>query len=231
MTYGLLYCIFWRMNRTFKNAVIISTAIHFAIITPLYSVDISRDIPDQQKPMTVDYLVMDEIAKIEPPKISPDIRPDESREIKLSSNTGLEPTASTKKPKQEPAKKRKAAKVPPKDAAKSNPESRTAAAQEAQIKSTKDYIDYYQLIRENIRRKLKENYKYYYEEGDVHLAFILRSDGTLLSYAVAQAKSTPDENLRHIATVSLIEAAPFGPFPKTINIAKMSFSLVVSFKR
>ncbi len=203
-----------------KNAIVISTVIHFAVISPLYSVDISRDSARQDKPMTVDYLIMEEISKIPVEKIDTKSSTRETPGIEIKKTADVKPSQvkSVVRP------------VPPADA-KKQAESVVTAKAETKIKETKDYINYYQLIRERIREKLKENYRYYYKEGDVYLRFTLLSDGSLSEYTADPARSIKDDTLIHIATVSLIEAAPFQPFPKALTLPKMSFNLIVSFKK
>ena len=49
----------------------------------------------------------------------------------------------------------------------------SASISKTPIKSTEDYINYYQLIREKIRRRLKDNYIGYSKEGEVYLTFTL----------------------------------------------------------
>jgi hypothetical protein len=94
-----------------------------------------------------------------------------------------------------------------------------------------DYINYYQLIREKVRREVKDRYTSYNKDGEVALNFILNSDGTLASHDIDADKSTRDEELVHIASVSLVSAAPFQQFPKGLSVSRMSFSLVIEFRK
>lgn len=113
---------------------------------------------------------------------------------------------------------------------KPSPQSPKAA--EARIKSTHDYINYYQAIREKIRQALKSNYSGYYKNGEVALVFMLNRDGSLVSVGVVKlAKSTDDRRLVDIAVLSVREASPFPPFPKALAVPQMSFNLTVSFRR
>ncbi|MCM8761180.1 MAG: hypothetical protein NC938_00355 [Candidatus Omnitrophica bacterium] len=109
--------------------------------------------------------------------------------------------------------------------------SRELAEKQAKVKSTKDYINYYQLIREKIRQALKHHYKRYHKEGEVRLTFILRSDGSLSFFEVDKSASVRDEVLRDIAIRSLKEASPFSPFPKSVDLPSMSFEVTVVFKK
>lgn len=110
-------------------------------------------------------------------------------------------------------------------------EARELAKSQAPLKAKKDYINYYQLIREKIRQRLKERYSRVCGEGDVAVVFILNSSGSLSAVEIEEAKSTRDSNLGQIAVASVKDAAPFPPFPGELPVAKMSFDLTVSFKK
>jgi TonB family protein len=105
------------------------------------------------------------------------------------------------------------------------------AKKQAKVKSTKDYINYYQLLREKIRRRLKANYSDDLLEGEVVLNFTLDARGALLSCSADRANSVKDETLVRVAEKSLRDASPFSPFPKGLDIPRMSFSVAVSFKK
>jgi len=96
--------------------------------------------------------------------------------------------------------------------------------------TNKDYIGYYQVIREKIMQKLKNQYRDHYKNGDVHLSFTLKSDGKLESFFVDRAKSSDDNALIDIATTGLKRSSPFPPFPKELATPKISFSVIISFK-
>ena len=110
-------------------------------------------------------------------------------------------------------------------------EARELAKSQAPLRNKKDYINYYQLVREKIRQCLKERYGRSYGEGDVALIFILHSNGSLASVDVERASSVPDRILIQLAVLSIKEASPFPPFPKELALPKMSFDLMVSFKK
>lgn len=96
--------------------------------------------------------------------------------------------------------------------------------------NSEDYISYYKAVRQKIIEKLRNLYRYHYENGDVHLLFILKSDGKLEDFYVDRIKSTRDDTLIDIATSSLKRSSPFPPFPKGLAVPKVSFSVVISFK-
>jgi len=99
------------------------------------------------------------------------------------------------------------------------------------IKNTKDYVNYYQLIREKIRSRLKDNYVSRNKQGDVYMVFILNSSGELQRLEIDKARSTTDKRLIDIAGGSVREASPFPKFPKGLSIPSMSFNLQISFKK
>jgi len=102
---------------------------------------------------------------------------------------------------------------------------------ETHIKSTKDYINYYSLIREKIRACLRDDYKSYHGEGEVTLTFVLNSAGAVESIAIDPMNSTNNKSLQNISLSSIKEASPYPSFPKALTLPKMSFSLQISFKK
>lgn len=94
----------------------------------------------------------------------------------------------------------------------------------------KEYADYYQAVREKILKKLKDNYRDYYRNGDVDLSFVLNSSGILSRIDVNLGKSTEEKELIGIAILSLQQASPFLPFPKELTVPRLPLSLTISFK-
>jgi hypothetical protein len=94
-----------------------------------------------------------------------------------------------------------------------------------------DRIPYFKSIRDKILARLKRNYTSHYNDGDVHLFFILDRKGNVVRIDVALGRSTKDTKLVDTALLSLQQAAPFGPFPKDLNVPQVLFSLIVSFKK
>lgn len=110
------------------------------------------------------------------------------------------------------------------------PEKKETESQKS-IESRRDYVSYYQLMREKMRRCLKENYGERSNEGDIHLIFMLDPDGRLLKYEIDMVKSVDDKVLSDITVRSLKEASPFPPFPKGLPKRALSFDVTVSFKK
>ena len=196
------------MDPSFRIAIAISTIVHSVIFAPLCKIP-GQDIT---KPIVVDYV------KIKEPDVNIVVRKNsaaiETPKISLAKKIEIAPSRSAAE-KAETAKK----------------EARELAKKQAPLRNTKDYINYYQLIREKVRQTLKSRYDKRYAEGDVTLIFILNSNGSLASVDTEQESSSRDPALKDLAMQCLGEAAPFPAFPKELSVTKMSFSLTVSFKR
>jgi TonB family protein len=183
-----------------------SFAFHLALLGPVVNPSRAIKEPEKDRPLVVDYVTIKESARA----------PEEPR---LELNKKIEMKAPVEANRDQVKKAAKIARA------------REAAKKEAQVRSTRDYINYYQLIREKIRAGLKARYNDFYRQGDVSLVFVLKADGSLTGIEVERANSTPDRSLHDIAVASVKEAAPFAPFPKALSLPSMSFNLVVSFKK
>lgn len=195
------------MYLTFKNTIVISMLIHSMVI--FY---IGGKGPVTRKINKRDHIVVDYVKLKEPA-----LRVTETPKMEIMPNVEMKPAVSSPAP------------ITPEPSVKEATDA--LAVKQARIKSTEDYINYYQLIRERIRQKLKDRYRNYHGEGDVCLIFILRSDGSLTNADVDPAASTSDRVLVDTAIRSLREAAPFASFPRALSLPQMSFTLTVSFKK
>ena len=204
------------MELNFKNAVILSIIIHAAIMLPLYRPPVFKAERIKHDDIIVDYISGVEPKKIEVVKQETEAISVDTPKINLTQKIEMKPAASAS---------------PKANAAQQKEISDELAIKQARIKSTKDYISYYQLIREKIRQALKNRYRSYYGEGDVCLIFVLRSNGVLISASADPKASTRNRTLIDTAIQSLKEAAPFASFPKAITLPQMSFTLTVSFKK
>lgn len=191
----------------FKYSLAISIIVHSAVIFHFSGITAERADTIKKKPMSVDYVVIKE------PQRQP-----EAATPNLKAKTDLLPPQRIPGNEQNEKKDRKNS-------------VEDTAIKEAKIRSTKDYINYYQFLREKIRRKLKERYRDRYHEGDVCVKFSLRSDGVLLDSNIDEAGSVDDAELRTIAINSIKDASPFRPFPKALSLPSMSFNLTISFKK
>ena len=92
------------------------------------------------------------------------------------------------------------------------------------------YLDYYQSIREKIRKLVEKNYPRYIDCGDVCLYFVLMKDGVLTRIKVVEERSTANPPLREIAKRSVLQASPFSAFPKELSQEQLSFNVIISFE-
>lgn len=98
------------------------------------------------------------------------------------------------------------------------------------LPNTPEFVTYYQYIREEIRRFLKQNYTSIYEEGDVAVSFALNQAGELISIEILNAKSSNDSELRRLSYESIKSSSPFKPFPRGLSQEEISFNLSIIFK-
>ncbi len=106
-----------------------------------------------------------------------------------------------------------------------------ATSEEKLIAKKKDYVSYYQIVRDRIRRELNENYRNPSEEGDVYLEFAIDKDGYLVDYRIDRSRSTPSAGLIKKAQTGLKRALPFPPPPEGLREGRISFNVMVSFKK
>lgn len=205
---------------TLRSAIIISSLIHACIFAPFYNQNFIRQAMEKKNTVVVDYVILKEIAAAITTNKEVTLKTPETPSIDVQKQVAPAPQIKTDTNKEALKKKAEARKV-----------KEDAAKKEKELKSKKDYINYYQLIREKIRARLKNNYSYYNREGDVYLTFTLASNGTLQGFEIDRARSTRDEVLLHITAASLKAVSPFPPIPKTLAAPKMTFSIAISFKK
>lgn len=92
------------------------------------------------------------------------------------------------------------------------------------------YLNYYQCIRQKIKKFIMDNYPDYVACGEISLYFVLLSNGDLKELEVLQAKSSHNHALKEVARKSIQQASPFLPFPEQLNQPQLSFNVVVSFE-
>jgi TonB family protein len=95
--------------------------------------------------------------------------------------------------------------------------------------SSPGYINYYQIVREKIRRCAYQNYTRN-EIGQVYLTFVILSNGSLENVKIIDEKSTDNSYLKDTALRSIKGAAPFPPFPKELEYPRLSFNVIISFE-
>lgn len=191
-----------RMDITFERAVVISAVIHAALLLHFAKVDISKNPVERTKPVVVDYVIMKKAL----PRTPETPRAAVAQKVEL-------------RPSEQPQRA---------GAAKNAKD--VQGPKHEELKGTKDYINYYQLIREKIRRSIKARYKDRARQGDVYLTFTLRSDGSLVSVETDSAHSSGDAALVEMAKAGMRDASPFPRFPQALNLPSLRLNLIVSFK-
>jgi hypothetical protein len=204
---------------------------------PLYHGNFLKSDFVKKDPAIVDYIILKEISNITiantggknaVSRADAD-RIDVKKPVAPVTTTAQTPKAQARHTRSEYLKRFEAAKL--REKARQIASSRESDKNDAAIRSTKDYQDYYGFLKDKIRTRLQENYKFYKGEGDVYVSFVLGSKGQLVSYAIDRAKSVKDEVLLHITGTSLMAVSPFPPLPKIISQPFMSFSITISFKK
>jgi outer membrane biosynthesis protein TonB len=222
------------MDISLRGAFIISAIIHAGVFAPFYNQHLLRQELEKKNTIVVDYIVLKEIAaaiatnKEVVLKRPETLRIDVQKEVAVTPQPALQVKADNRKSaKSDKLKER--TKSRKRDAVKDS--SKEAARKEVRLRQDKDYVNYYQLIREKIRSRLKDNYRYYNREGDVYLSFTLTPNGSLLSYSIDKSRSTQDDILLQITGNSLKAVSPFPSLPRSLTASKMSFSIAISFRK
>lgn len=91
------------------------------------------------------------------------------------------------------------------------------------------YINYYQIVREKIRRSAYQNYTHS-QTGEVYISFIISCDGVIKDVRLIEDKTTGADYLRNIALRSVRDASPFPNFPKELDYLQLSFNIIISFE-
>ncbi|MDP2938859.1 MAG: hypothetical protein Q8O13_02095 [Candidatus Omnitrophota bacterium] len=96
------------------------------------------------------------------------------------------------------------------------------------IKNPK-YNNYYQVIREKVRRYAYGNYTRY-ETGEVYLVFVVLRDGSLKDVRLIEEKTKANSYLKEIALKSIKDASPYPSFPEGLSYPELSFNVIISFE-
>ena len=185
-----------------KSALAISTFLHLLLFAPYFhNVKFPLSPEDKRYSLELDYVRTRDYLARVPPAPA---RPVEKEMVSVESDKVV--------PAPQPAK--------------------TAILSEEETPShKKDYVSYYQIVRDQIRRKLNENYTGESEEGDIYLDFTIDEGGDLVGFEIDRARSTPSPALERIAEISLKESSPFPPPPEGIKKSRIPFNVTVSFKK
>lgn len=213
------------MELGLKSAFMISAVIHAGIAAPFYSQNLLKTDFEKKSAVIVDYLILKEMSNIVPGNVSDKESITVAQAPKVEARSAPNDNrVNVKHSKLDYRKRLEAARVKEK-------KSTGAEKKEAKLKSSKDYINYYGLLKDRIKARLQGNYKFYKGEGDVYLSFVLNEKGILLSYNIDRSRSSKDEVLLQITRASLVAVAPFPALPKSISAPETSFSITISFKK
>jgi len=91
------------------------------------------------------------------------------------------------------------------------------------------YMNYYNLVREKIRRTAYQKFTRL-DAGEVYVSFIISCDGTLEKVRVNEEKSVSNRYLQEIALSSIKDSSPFPKFPAELDYPQLSFNVVISFE-
>jgi protein TonB len=100
-----------------------------------------------------------------------------------------------------------------------------------ELKAIEDYIHYYELVREKIKKRVAKKYTRFREEGTVEVSFTLRKNGTLKGTLIDEPKSTDKAFLKAAAIKGIKEASPFPAFPASLEAEELAFALAIIFKK
>lgn len=224
------------MDIGFKSAFLISAIIHTGIAAPFYNHSLLKNDFVRKDSVIVDYVILSQISNITAANTA-------GRETAVTAGSeridikkaSPQDSRAVKHDKEYYRKKSEAAGLKErKNPAVNNPAERMAGEadkKDVKIQSNKDYISYYGFLKDRIRARLQENYRFYKGEGDVWLSFVLNAKGALLAYNIDRSRSSKDEVLLHITRASLVAVAPFPPLPKVISAGQMSFNITISFRK
>ncbi len=95
-------------------------------------------------------------------------------------------------------------------------------------KEEEAYANYYEVLREKIRRELDRTFKRFLREGEVGVSFIISAAGELAR--VWMKSSSGDKALDELALNSVARAAPFYPLPNWIDEKDACFNVIISFE-
>ena len=94
----------------------------------------------------------------------------------------------------------------------------------------KVFSSYYAKLKEEIQRTVRKRYsRASVGEGSVSLVFVLRADGSLENILVREAETHAVSGAKDFAVECVRDSSPFKPFPKELDLLKISFSVMMSF--
>lgn len=103
--------------------------------------------------------------------------------------------------------------------------------EEKELELLEEYIQYYELIREKIKKTVARNYTRFREEGMVEVAFTLDKRGHLKNLIIDKLKSASSASLHKTALRGIERAAPFPAFPPLLKRDDLTFAIAIIFKK
>lgn len=92
------------------------------------------------------------------------------------------------------------------------------------------FSGYFEEIKKKIHQTVQKKYaRKNPGEGIVSLVFILRMDGSLENVVIVPRESSAIPAVQKFAVECIQESAPFGPFPKELDLQRISFNVTVLF--
>jgi len=121
----------------------------------------------------------------------------------------------------------------PEDGAIRDAENQEKYLDEEELEKLEEYIEYYELIREKIKKTAARNYASFSSDGEdaVGATFSLTRRGELVNVNIKESASRADSAMKEAAIRSIREAAPFPAFPETLDRAELTFNIAIVFKR
>jgi len=214
-------------EKTFQIALVISILAHGAILYNLPQFNINNSLKKPPETIKIDY------QKLQVPKnILTSFTAQKATPLNSSNldkiyikNTASAPFF----PKDLLSKQRKTLQQKPNfvDKLKSNKKV-SVPATETKIKNP-TYLNYYQKVREKIRRSAFRNFTKMHS-GEVYLTFVILSTGHLQKIKLIEDKTKADNYLKQTAIKSLKESSPFPTFPRELKYPELSFNIIISFE-
>lgn len=198
------------LDRPLKIALLLSMAFHAIVFLPLLR--FNKLAPQKHQVLKITYVA---------PKAKPQ---PESSSVKEIIPPTKEQHPAPQKPKTEPPIKQL------KETDKSEKKEEIQVPPELPKEKEKVYLEYYKVVREEIRRFVTESSPRFIACGEICLYFVLSSDGKLEEINVIEERSTQNQQLKKIAARSVQGAAPFSPFPENLGEKQLSFNVVISFE-
>lgn len=199
-------------NITLRSALAISLSLHLLVSSPWNALRFGK-IEDKEDQIEVTY-ILEELSK----------EAIEKQIENLPQKYGIE-----KKELQKSQKVKLSA-------AKIREEAHISEKEEQYLEDEKasqieEYITYYELIREKIKKRVTRYYRKRGEEGSVDVIFALTREGRIKSLEIAEVKGRNRAYLEKIARKSIKSASPFPPFPKALHKNELTFTISIIFKK